>query len=106
MEIATKKVYPFVVLIIAALVAILGAQSPELFTIDLQGTNVTIYVGRAWLFGFAGHDHEIVAPGVKGEIAVDRADIARSRLSLEFDAAALKVTGKVNRLMMCRRCSA
>lgn len=71
-----------------------AAQGPDRFQIDPAATHVTIRVGRSGVFGFAGHDHEIVAPAVQGEITIDRSDVSRSRVRLEFDATALKVTGK------------
>jgi polyisoprenoid-binding protein YceI len=55
---------------------------------------VTIAVGTGGLFGFAGHPHEIAAPALGGLVTLDRADWQRSTVSLEFDAAALRVTGK------------
>jgi polyisoprenoid-binding protein YceI len=69
-------------------------QDQEQFQVDAAATSVTIRVGRAGVFGFAGHDHEIVAPAVKGTIVMDRSQVDRSSVSLEFDATALKVTGK------------
>jgi polyisoprenoid-binding protein YceI len=78
----------------ASLVAALAAQAPEQLTIDRAGTSITIQVGRAGVFGFAGHDHEIAAPVVQGKITLDRSDITRSRISMTFDATALRVTGK------------
>jgi polyisoprenoid-binding protein YceI len=70
-----------------------AAQAPDQFRIDPAATHVTIQVGRSGIFGFAGHDHEVVAPAVRGEITLDRSEISRSRVALEFDATALKVTG-------------
>jgi polyisoprenoid-binding protein YceI len=78
----------------ASLVAALAAQAPEQLTIDRAGTSITIQVGRAGVFRFAGHDHEIAAPSVQGQIILDRSDITSSRISVTFDATALKVTGK------------
>lgn len=77
-----------------ALVVALAAQAPEQLAIDPAATSITIHVGRAGVFGFAGHDHEIAAPLVRGQITLDRSDLTRSSISVAFDAAALKVTGK------------
>jgi len=82
------------VLTCAISAAVAAAQPPEPFPVDPAATHVTIRVGRSGLFGFAGHDHEVAAPAVKGEITLDPSDVTRSRVLLEFDAAALKVTGK------------
>lgn len=81
----------FLLTLIAATVL---AQAPEQFQVDAAATSVTIRVGRSGVFGFAGHDHEIVAPAVKGNISLDESNVGRSSVSLEFDATALKVTGK------------
>jgi polyisoprenoid-binding protein YceI len=78
----------------AALMAVSAARTPATFVIDAAASSVTLHVGRSGLFGFAGHDHEVAAPALKGEIVLDAADPARSRVSVEFDAAALTVTGK------------
>lgn len=72
----------------------LVAQNTEPFRIDAASTNIMVHVGRAGVFGFAGHDHEVAVPAIEGTVTVDRADVGRSSLQLEFDAAALKVTGK------------
>jgi polyisoprenoid-binding protein YceI len=82
-----------VVLTMAAGVA--GAvQTSQEFRIDAAATNVVVHVGRAGLFRFAGHDHEIAAPAVDGRITLDSNDPGRSRVAVQFDAKALKVTGR------------
>jgi polyisoprenoid-binding protein YceI len=53
-----------------------------------------IDVGKSGLFSFAGHVHEVVAPGLSGEVVADAEDLSRSRVTLVFDARALKVTGR------------
>ena len=56
--------------------------------------SVVIDVGKSGLFSFAGHVHEVVAPGLSGEVVADAEDLSRSRVTLLFDARALKVTGR------------
>jgi polyisoprenoid-binding protein YceI len=56
--------------------------------------SVVIDVGKSGLFSFAGHTHEVVAPGFSGEVVADDEDLSRSRVTLVFDARALKVTGR------------
>jgi polyisoprenoid-binding protein YceI len=80
--------------LIAIVAAIVAAQAPEELVIDPEQTTITLHVGRAGLFAFAGHDHEVVAPAMKGQITLDRATVSRSTVSVTFDASALKVTGK------------
>jgi polyisoprenoid-binding protein YceI len=84
----------------AAAAALLGAMallvaSPfpaDLFRIE-PGSLVRIDVGKGGAFGFAGHAHEVEAP-VRGTVSIDRSDVARSSVTLEFDTTALRVTGK------------
>ncbi len=73
--------------------ATLGAQGGT-YQIDQTATSVLIQVGKGGLFSFAAHDHEIAAPAVAGSIVLDQSDVTKSKISLEFDAKALKVTGK------------
>jgi polyisoprenoid-binding protein YceI len=79
---------------VAACVVGLTAQATERFVIDPATSTITLQAGKSGVFSFAGHDHEIVAPVSDGEIALDRQDVSRSRISIRFDAKALKVTGK------------
>jgi polyisoprenoid-binding protein YceI len=72
----------------------LTAQTTERFAIDPATSTITLQAGKSGVFSFAGHDHEIVAPVSDGEIALDRLDISRSRISIRFDAKTLKVTGR------------
>jgi polyisoprenoid-binding protein YceI len=87
---------PFGIATVAAAGVVIGltAQTPERFAIDSAGSNITLHVGKSGVLSFAGHTHEIVAPVSEGEIVLDRADVGRSRISIRFDATALKVTGK------------
>ncbi|MGH9240170.1 MAG: YceI family protein [Vicinamibacterales bacterium] len=71
-----------------------AVQTNQEFRIDPAATSVVVHVGRAGLFKFAGHDHEVAVPGVAGRISLDSTDPSRSRVALQFDAKALKVTGK------------
>lgn len=63
------------------------------YVVDPARSTVRIHVGKAGLFKFAGHEHEVVAPAVIGEVVADAEDLSRSKVSLSFEAAALKLTG-------------
>jgi polyisoprenoid-binding protein YceI len=76
------------VLVLALLAA------PRTFTIDPAASRVTVEVGRSGVFGFAGHNHEVVAPVREGKVVADPADPSRSSVSAAFQAAALQVTGR------------
>jgi polyisoprenoid-binding protein YceI len=67
---------------------------PTVLAIDAANSRVTIQVGKAGLFGFAGHAHEVAAGDIRGQVMFDPADLSRASVSLEFGAAALRVTGK------------
>ncbi len=70
------------------------SSQEEVFTIDQSTSRVVITVGRSGLFGFAGHTHEVIAPVVRGQLRLDQQDATASSVWLEFDAAALEVSGR------------
>jgi polyisoprenoid-binding protein YceI len=82
----------------AALVLVLGARGvsaePRTYVVDAERSAVTIHVGRAGLFKFAGHEHEVLAPRFGGDVLADPLDLARSSVSLTLAAAALKVSDR------------
>ena len=71
-----------------------AGRGPTVLTIDPGESRVTILVGKAGMLSFAGHAHEVVAPAVRGRVTFDPMDWPHASVSLEFDAAALRVTGK------------
>jgi polyisoprenoid-binding protein YceI len=64
------------------------------FHVDRAASQVTVRVGRAGAFGFAGHDHEVAVPNIDGTIVFDSADATKSTITLRFDVAAMKVSGR------------
>ncbi|HXH06731.1 MAG TPA: YceI family protein [Vicinamibacterales bacterium] len=68
--------------------------SVQVFLLDPARSRVLVHVGKAGLFSFAGHTHEVAAPVRTGRVEYDPADPTRSTIVLEFDAAALRVTGR------------
>ncbi len=66
---------------------------PIVLAIDSDVSQVVIDVGKAGVFSFAGHIHEVVARA-RGHVTFEPDDWRRSAIALEFDAAALRVTGK------------
>ena len=66
----------------------------QILRIDPDTSRVTIHVGKAGLFRFAGHTHEVIAPAVSGEVHFSPDDPTRSSVYLEIDAASLRVTGR------------
>ena len=72
----------------------LAAASPRTFVVDPARSRATIDVGKSGAFSFAGHTHEVEAPLSRGVIHLDTDMPSRSDVRLEFNAAALRVTGK------------
>ena len=81
------------ILLVAWLLAppVVARGEPHVLVVDPQGSRVVVHVGKAGLFRFAGHEHDVVAPLREGEIVADATDLERSSLRLEFDAGALRV---------------
>jgi polyisoprenoid-binding protein YceI len=83
--------------IAAWMIAQVAGQSgtgPTVLAIDAANSQVLIQVGKEGVFGFAGHAHEVAAPDVRGRVTFDPADLQHASVSLEFAAAALRVTGR------------
>ena len=70
------------------------AAAGDVYQVDPAASELLIQVGKAGLFKFAGHTHEVAAPISQGRIEADAADLSRSSVSLTFEAGALRVTGK------------
>jgi len=75
-----------------------AAAAPEpvaalAFRVEASDSRVTVKVGKAGLFRFAGHEHEVSALGFSGEVVADPAELTRSSVHLTFEAASVKVTG-------------
>lgn len=81
-------------LVLVVLVSVTAAAQRATYQIDQTATSVLIQVGKGGLFSFAAHDHEVAAPALAGNLVLDQTDVAKSNVSIEFDATALKVTGK------------
>jgi polyisoprenoid-binding protein YceI len=67
------------------------AAAPRTYVLDPAASSVRVHVGKSGAFSFAGHNHEVAAPLVSGEVVADPADLGASRVTLGFDAASLKV---------------
>ena len=97
-EVPMRTPFCLCLLVIACMGALVGrpawAQTAQEFAVDPKLSTVTVNVSRSGLFGFAGHDHEVVAPALTGTVVVDPADASQARVTIEFDATAMKVTGR------------
>ena len=72
----------------------LTAAGPRTFTVDPARSKALIDVGKAGAFSFAGHTHEVEAPLTGGVVHLDPDNFSKSDVQLQFNAAAMKVTGK------------
>lgn len=72
----------------------LRAAGPRTFTAEPGQSRAMIDVGKAGAFSFAGHTHEVEAPLKSGVVHFDPDAPAKSDVRLEFNAAAMRVTGK------------
>ena len=86
--------FPLVVLLSACGTGRAEPSERQVWLIDPVASHVTIAVGRAGLFGFVGHPHEVVADTVAGQVSFDPEDPTNSRVVLDIDAASLRVTGE------------
>src|SRR5215470_16954008 len=82
------------VLALAGSLTTVAAAGPRTFTVDPGRSKALIDVGKSGAFSFAGHTHEVEAPLTSGVVHFDPDTLSKSDLRLQFDAAAMKVTGK------------
>src|SRR5262245_30363496 len=77
-----------------ALAAVPAPAAQRTYAIVPAESKVKVHVGRSGLFGFAGHEHEVVGNVAQGEVIGDDQNLAQSSVTLEFDLTQLKVTGE------------
>jgi len=82
------------VLALAMGVAGPASASARVYAVAAGESAFTLHVGKAGLFGFAGHEHEVTAPVAQGRIVADAEALERSSVTLGIETAALSVTGK------------
>ncbi|MGE5124800.1 MAG: YceI family protein, partial [Betaproteobacteria bacterium] len=83
-------------LVAAALVLASGQANAAdaTYALDEGKSSVVVHVGKAGLFSFAGHEHVVSAPRLHGEVLAAADDLSRSRVTLSFETAALRVEEK------------
>lgn len=82
------------VTLLAGALAAPAMAAPRTYAVVPGESHVKVHVGRAGLFGFAGHEHEVAGPAAAGEVVTDEEDLARSTVWLEFTAGELRVSGE------------
>jgi polyisoprenoid-binding protein YceI len=80
-------------LVLAGSISLIAA-GPRTFTVDADRSRALIEVGKSGAFSFAGHTHEVEAPLKSGVVHFDPDSPSRSDVRLEFNAAAMRVTGR------------
>jgi polyisoprenoid-binding protein YceI len=70
------------------------SASPRAYVVDAAASAVQGHVGKSGVFGFAGHNHDVVAERFEGTIEADPDDLARSSIALTFEASGLKVVAE------------
>ncbi len=71
-----------------------AAAATRTFAIDSSASSVRIHVGKTGIGSFAGHEHEVVARSVQGEVAADFEDLSRSSVEVLVNAASLTVVAE------------
>jgi polyisoprenoid-binding protein YceI len=61
------------------------------YTLDPEGSRVDVHVGKAGLFKFAGHEHEVRGAPLRGVVRADPREISASSVSVELSSAGLRV---------------
>jgi polyisoprenoid-binding protein YceI len=75
--------------------ATLLAPAPDAtYRVDSGKSRITVHVGRAGLFSFAGHEHVVISTAVEGQVIARAEDVSAARVELRFATSGLKVSGK------------
>jgi polyisoprenoid-binding protein YceI len=90
------RIHTRLALIVFALTGAIGlrAAGPRTFAVQPEQSRALIDVGKSGAFSFAGHTHEVEAPITSGVVHLDADNPSRNDVRLEFNAAAMRVTGK------------
>lgn len=70
-----------------------AAAASRTFAVDSNASSMMVHVGKTGIGSFAGHEHDVAAPLIRGEVVADFDELARSSVVVEVNARALKVTG-------------
>jgi polyisoprenoid-binding protein YceI len=85
----------FPILLLAGLVpAGIASAEPIRYLLDPGASRLVVHVGKTGLFGFAGHEHEVVADSITGTFSVDLRQLEKASVDLTIAAPRLRVTGK------------
>jgi polyisoprenoid-binding protein YceI len=69
-----------------------AAAAPRTFAIDGNKSSATAHLGKTGIGSFAGHEHNVVAQTIQGEVVLDLEELSRSSVDLIVDARSLKIS--------------
>ena len=90
MTVSLPSMRTFLALLLFSTTAAFAA--PRTFAVDSDASTATAHVGKTGIGSFAGHDHVVVAPLMRGEVVADLDDLTKSSVSVDVNARALKVS--------------
>jgi polyisoprenoid-binding protein YceI len=68
-----------------------AAAATRTFVIDSNASSVHVHAGKTGIGSFAGHEHEILARSIRGEVVADFEDLSRSSVEVTVNARSLTV---------------
>jgi polyisoprenoid-binding protein YceI len=68
-----------------------SAAEPRIYQVDEDASSMVVHVGKAGLFSFAGHNHDIKVTGFQGRVVADAAALEKSSVELVFASSGLRV---------------
>ncbi|HET7745868.1 MAG TPA: YceI family protein [Vicinamibacteria bacterium] len=80
-----------VVVLAASVAASAALAAPRAWVIDPGLSSVRVQVGKAGMFKFAGHEHQVVATRLGGQVEGDPDALTGSKVTVEVDPAGLRV---------------
>ena len=64
----------------------------RIYSIDSKASSVQAHVGKTGIGSFAGHEHQILAPALQGDVNADFDDLPKSTVELLVNARAMTVS--------------
>lgn len=71
-----------------------AAAAPARFAVDSGASSVLVHVGKTGIGSFAGHEHEVAARSLRGEVVADFDDLPRSSVDIRVNARSLTVSDR------------
>ena len=71
-----------------------AAAATTTFAVDASASSVLVHVGKTGIGSFAGHEHDVVARSLRGEVVADFDDLPRSSVDISVNARSLTVADR------------